>query len=171
MFVNQPRRVAALLAGVCLSLPMLALAAGDTAAGTAAKSTDKAVGQSALVKVSDAWIRPAVAGQMATGGFMSLTAEKNLTLVGVASPVAGSSELHEMAMDGDVMRMRPVSSVALPAGKTVSLRTGPGHQHLMLMDLKRPLKEGDEVRLTLKLRTPDGKALSQTVAVPVKSGH
>ena len=155
MSVNQPRRVAALLAGVCLGLPMLVCAA------------DK----DALVKVSDAWIRPAVAGQMATGGFMSLTASKNLTLVGFASPVAGASELHEMAMDADVMRMRPVSSIALPAGKTVSLQTGPGHQHLMLMDLKRPLKEGDEVRLTLKLRTPDGKALSQTVKVPVKNGH
>jgi copper(I)-binding protein len=153
MSVNQPRRVAALLAGVCISLPVLALAAG--------KST--------LVKVDDAWIRPAVEGQMATGGFMRLTAKRNLTLVGFVSPVARSSELHEMAMDGDVMRMRPVPSIELPAGKTVSLQTGPGHQHLMLMDLRQPLKVGDEVRVTLKLRTPDGKALTQTVKVPVKS--
>jgi copper(I)-binding protein len=153
MSVNQPRRVAALLAGVCISVPMLALAAG--------KST--------LVKVDDAWIRPAVEGQMATGGFMSLTAKRNLTLVGFVSPVARSSELHEMAMDGDVMRMRAVPSIELPAGKTVSLQTGPGHQHLMLMDLRQPLKVGDEVRLTLKLRTPEGKALTQTVKVPVKS--
>jgi copper(I)-binding protein len=134
-------------------------------------AVDKTAGKNALVKVDDAWIRPAVAGQMATGGFMSLTAKKNLTLVGFVSPVARSSELHEMAMDGDVMRMRAVPSIALPAGKTVSLQTGPGHQHLMLMDLRQPLKAGDEVRLTLKLRTPDGKSLTQTIKVPVKNGQ
>lgn len=160
MSVNQPRRVlairvAVLMAGVGVSLPMQAFAAG----------------KSALVKVEDAWIRPAVEGQMATGGFMSLTATKKLTLVGFVSPVARSSELHEMAMDGDVMRMRAVPSIELPAGKAVSLQIGPGHQHLMLMDLKQALKAGDEVRLTLKLRMPDGKALTQTIMVPVKNGQ
>jgi len=156
MPLNRPHRFAAALAGVCLSLPLLALAA------------DK----SPLVKVDNAWIRPAVPGQTATGGFMQLTATKDLVLEGVSTPVAGESELHEMAMDGDVMRMRPVPSISLPAGKTVSLQTGPGHQHVMLMGLKQPLKVGDEVSLTLKLRqTGSKKTLKQEIKVPVKNGQ
>lgn len=155
MSTNQNHRFTALFAGICLSVPLLALAAG----------------KSELVKVEEAWVRPAVAGQMATGGFMRLTATKDLVLTGVSSPAAASSELHEMAMDGDVMRMRAVPSIELPAGKAVSLQTGPGHQHLMLMDLKQPLKVGDEVSLTLKLRQPGGKkTFKQEIKVPVKSG-
>lgn len=123
-----------------------------------------------LVKVSDAWIRATVKGQSGTGGFMNLTASQALTLTGFSSPVAADSELHEMAMDGGVMRMRAVPSLLLPAGQTVSLRPGMGGQHLMLMDLKRQLKEGDEVVLTLLLRTADGKAVKQDIKVQVKSG-
>jgi hypothetical protein len=147
--------VAAVL-GAALSLPGLASAAGKPE----------------LVKVDEAWIRPAVQDQMATGGFMKLTASKDLVLTGVSSPVAATSELHEMSMEGDVMRMRPVQSIELPAGKTVALQTGPGNRHLMLMDLKRPLKVGDEVSLTLKLRQAGAKkTFTQTVKVPVKAGQ
>jgi copper(I)-binding protein len=126
--------------------------------------------QSALVQVSDAWVRPAVPGQSATGGFMTLTAQRDLTLVGFHTKVAGETELHDMVMDGDVMRMRALDSLSLPAGQPVVLRPGPGGKHLMLMGLKGPLKAGDELPLTLKLRTPDGKALTQTVRVPVQAG-
>lgn len=156
MLLNRSPRLAAVLLGACLSLPLLASAAG----------------KQALVKVDEAWIRPAVPGQMATGGFMKLTASKDLVLVGVSSPAAGSSELHEMAMEGDVMRMRAVPSIELPAGKTVVLQTGPGNKHLMLMGLKQPLKVGDEVSLTLKLRQAGAKkAFTQTVKVPVQAGQ
>lgn len=101
---------------------------------------------------------------------MSLTASQPLTLVGFSTSAAAESELHEMAMDGDVMRMQAVPSLPLPAGQTVELRPGMGGHHLMLMGLKQQLKEGDEVALTLKLRTADGKTLTQDVKVPVKSG-
>jgi periplasmic copper chaperone A len=123
-----------------------------------------------LVLVDKAWVRQAVPGQTATGGFMTLTASRDLTLVGFASPAAGETELHDMVMDGDVMRMRAMPSLTLPAGQPVVLRPGVGGQHLMLMGLKRPLKAGDELTLTLKLRTPDGKSLQQTVKVPVMAG-
>jgi periplasmic copper chaperone A len=123
-----------------------------------------------LVQVDNAWVRQAVPGQSATGGFMTLTASRDLTLVGFASPAAGETELHDMVMDGDVMRMRAMPSLALPAGQPVVLRPGVGGQHLMLMGLKRPLKAGDELPLTLKLRTPEGKLLKQTVKVPVMAG-
>jgi periplasmic copper chaperone A len=101
---------------------------------------------------------------------MTLTAQRELTLVGFRTPVAGESELHDMVMDGDVMRMRALDALNLPAGQPVVLRPGPGGQHLMLMGLKRTLKAGDVLALTLKLRTPEGKVLTQTVRVPVNKG-
>ena len=65
----------------------------------------------------------------------------------VSSPVAGVVEIHEMSMDGNVMRMRAVSGIDLPAGKSVDLK--PGGFHVMLMDLKQVLKAGETVPLTL----------------------
>lgn len=68
-------------------------------------------------------------------------------LIGVASPAAGSTEIHQMAMDGGVMKMRAVSAVEIPSGGKVELK--PGGYHVMLLDLKQPLKAGDKVPLTL----------------------
>lgn len=155
-------RALALSALAVMAAPQHALAAGKPAA--AVKPAE------ALVKVDKAWIRATVKGQSGTGGFMSLTAAQPLTLVGFSTSVAAESELHEMTMDGNVMRMHAVPSLPLPAGQTVELRPGMDGHHLMLMGLKRQLKEGDEVALTLKLRAADGKTLTQEVKVPVKSG-
>lgn len=125
--------------------------------------------QPPLVKVDNAWIRASVKGQSGTGGFMDLTASRAFSLTGFRSAAAKDSELHEMAMDaGGVMRMRPVDSLPLPAGQTVSLRPGASGHHLMLMGLKRQLKEGDKVVLTLQLRAADGQNLTQKIVVPVK---
>ena len=121
-----------------------------------------------LLVVDGAWIRPAVPGQQATGGYMRLTAARDLSLVGFSTPVAAEAQLHEMAMVGDVMTMREARPVALPAGQVVALQPGNGQRHLMLMGLRKPLKEGDQVRLTLKLRTPAGQAVTQVVSVPVR---
>ena len=114
---------------------------------------------SAGVQVDQAWVRPSVAGQQGTGGYMKLTAQKNLRLVRVSSPVAGVAEVHEMKMDGQVMTMRPIKALELPAGKTVELK--PGGLHLMLMDLKRPLLAGSSVPLTLVLQ--DGRGVESRV--------
>lgn len=105
----------------------------------------------APVQISQAWVRATVAGQKATGAFMTLQARENLRLVGVRSPVAGVAEVHEMRMEGDVMRMRALSVLALPAGQTVELK--PGAYHIMLLDLKQPLKAGEQVPLELLLET------------------
>ncbi|WP_081961660.1 copper chaperone PCu(A)C [Aquabacterium sp. NJ1] len=157
-----------------LSACLLALACGGlTSVAHAADKVPAKVGskvEASLVKVEGAWIRATVKGQSGTGGFMNLTASQPLTLVGFNSSVATESELHEMAMDGNVMRMHAVPSLPLPAGQTVELRPGMDGHHLMLMGLKQQLKEGDEVALTLKLRTADGKTLTQDIKVPVKSG-
>lgn len=101
----------------------------------------------AQVVVKDAWVRTTVAQQKATGAFMQLTAERDTRLVEVHSPVAGIAELHNMSVDHDVMRMRQVEGINLPAGISVALK--PGAYHIMLMDLRRPLGEGQRIPITL----------------------
>ena len=73
------------------------------------------------VKVEEPWVRGTVAQQKATGAFMRLTADKNARLVAVSSPVAGVVEIHEMAMEKDVMKMRAIPGLDLPAGRTTEL--------------------------------------------------
>ena len=120
----------------------------------------------AQVEVKDAWVRATVSQQKATGAFMSLTAAKNTRLVQVTTPVAGVAEIHEMSMADNMMRMRAIDAVELPAGKTVELK--PGGFHVMLLDLKQAIKEGDEIPLTLVLEGADGKRTNQNVKVQAR---
>ncbi|MCG2584406.1 copper chaperone PCu(A)C [Massilia sp. TS11] len=121
----------------------------------------------AEVSVSDAWVRATVPVQKATGAFMVLKADKDLRLVGVETPLAGVAEVHEMKMDGNVMQMRAMAGLDLPAGKDVKL--APGGYHIMLMQLKQQVKEGDSVPLTLILEDKAKKREKQTISVPAKA--
>lgn len=112
----------------------------------------------AQLSVVQPWVRATVPQQKATGAFMQLTAQNDARLVDVKSPVAGIAEVHEMSMDGQVMKMRRLhAGLELPAGKAVELK--PGGYHIMLMALKRQLQEGESVPLTLVLEDKDGKRL------------
>jgi len=122
---------------------------------------------SAQTTVKDAWVRSTVAPQKATGAFMQITSAQGGKLVSAQSPLAGVTEVHEMAMDGNVMKMRAVPALELPAGKAVDLK--PGGYHVMLMDLKQPLKEGESVPLTLVVEGKDGKRETLELKVPVKA--
>lgn len=117
--------------------------------------------------VEGAWMRSAVPGQSGTGAFMRLTAREPMQLVGASTPVAGSAEVHEMKMEGDVMRMRPVARLELPAGQPVELK--PGGYHLMLTDLKRPVLADTSVPVTLLLRNAKGVESRLELSVPVRS--
>ena len=119
----------------------------------------------AQVSVSEPWVRGTVESQMATGAFMRLTAATDARLLGARSPVAGIVELHEMALENNVMRMREISRLDLPAGRTVELR--PGGYHVMLLDLKRTLKPGEEVPITLEIEQ-GGKRMSVQVKAIVR---
>lgn len=121
---------------------------------------------SAQVSVRDAWVRATVPAQKSTGAFMQLQAAQPVRLVGVRSPVAGVVEIHEMAMVGNVMRMRAVPGVDLPAGQPVDLK--PGGYHVMLMDLKGQVKEGQTVPLTLVVEGADRKRQSVEVKAQVR---
>jgi periplasmic copper chaperone A len=130
----------------------LALAAGSAAAQT---------------EVKEPWIRATVPGQMGTGMFAQITSARGGKLVSASSPMASIVEIHEMAMDGGVMKMREVPAVELPAGRSVELK--PGGFHVMLMDLKQTMKAGDVVPVTLVVQGGDGKRESITVRAEVKA--
>ena len=120
------------------------------------------------VDVQGAWARATVQGQMASGAFMKLTAKTDTKLVGISSPVAGVVEVHEMKMEGDIMKMRALEGgVDLPAGKSVELK--PGGYHVMLMDLKMPLKKDTTIPMTLVFKDAKGVQSTMAIKVPVST--
>ncbi len=121
----------------------------------------------AQVTVKDAWVRATVPQQQATGAFMQLTAAKDVKLVAASSPVAGVVEIHEMAMENNVMKMRAVAGgLDLPAGKTVELK--PGGYHVMLINLKGQVKAGDTVPVTLVVEGKDGTRQNIELQAPAR---
>ena len=118
------------------------------------------------VDVKDAWVRTSVPGQKATGAFMKLTAKDGAKLVAASSPVAGVTEVHEMKMEGDIMKMKAVAGgLDLPAGKTVELK--PGGYHVMLMDLKAALPKDSTIPLALVFKDAKGVESRLELKVPV----
>jgi hypothetical protein len=134
---------------------------------TLATLTLVAAAAQAQVTVKEAWVRATVPQQKATGAFMQLTAAQDTKLVAGSSPVAGVVEIHEMAMDNNVMKMRQVAGgLALPAGKVVDLK--PGGYHVMLMDLKGQIKDGDTVPVSLVFEGKDGKKQTVEIKAPAR---
>jgi len=115
----------------------------------------------AQVTISNPWVRGTVGGMKATGAFMEITSRADTRLISAASPAARIVEVHEMAMVDNVMRMRAIPAIAVPAGKPVELR--PGGYHVMLIDLVKPLEPGATVPITLTFEGKDGKR--ETVAI------
>jgi len=118
----------------------------------------------ANINVSEAWARATMPGQPVSGAYMQIRSDADARLVGVSSPAVPRVEVHEMKMDGDVMRMREVKAIELPKGKTVSLQ--PGGFHIMLMNLQKPIAAGDVIPLTLVVES-GGK--QQAVEVKVEA--
>jgi periplasmic copper chaperone A len=121
----------------------------------------------AQVTVHEPWVRATVPQQKATGAFMQVTAAQDARLVEVRSPLAAVVEIHEMKMENDVMRMRAVPGIDLPAGKPVDL--GPGGYHIMLLDLKRQVKAGEVVPMTLVVEGKDKKRQTLELNVPARA--
>ena len=116
------------------------------------------------LRIEDPFARATLPNQPVAGGFMviSNTGDTDDTLVAARSAAAARMEIHEMAMDGDVMRMRELSGgLVIPAGETVMLK--PGGYHIMFMELSGPLVEGSETEVTLTFE----KAGEVTLALPV----
>ena len=116
------------------------------------------------VQIENAYTRATVPGQQAAGGFMKIENKGAADqLVSASSPVAGEVQLHEMAMEGNVMKMRQVKDIAVPAGGAVELK--PGGLHLMFMNIKAPLTAGETVPVKLKF----AKAGEVEVKMPVNA--
>lgn len=121
----------------------------------------------AQTTVSDGWVRGTVPAMKATGAFMNIVSAQGGKLVSASSPVAGIAEVHEMKMEAGVMKMGPVPALDLPAGQTVALK--PGGYHVMLMELKQQIKEGDTVPLTLVVENKGGKKETLELKLPVRA--
>jgi hypothetical protein len=120
----------------------------------------------AQVTVKDPWVRATVPQQKATGAFMHLRSPRDARLVEARSPVAGVVELHEMAMEKEVMKMRAVPGIDIAAGKGAELK--PGGYHVMLMELKGQVKEGDMVPITLVVEYKDKKRQTIEIQAPAR---
>ena len=104
--------------------------------------------------VSNAWARATAPGQKIAGAYLKITSATAAWLVGGTSPLAKRVEVHQMTMDDNVMKMRPIARLELRAGTVVELK--PGGYHLMLIDVARPLVKGDTVPLTLIVEDRNG---------------
>jgi copper(I)-binding protein len=138
------------LAGIALVLAAVALHAHEYKLGA--------------IAIGHPHARFTVAGQTAGGGFMKLVNNGAADrLLSASAPVCDRVEMHTMRMEGDVMRMRQLETIELPASKTVELK--PGGLHLMLVGLKAPLKAGERFPLTLRFE----KAGEVTVEVAIEA--
>ena len=116
------------------------------------------------IKIENAYVRATAPGQPAAGAFMKIensgTADQ---LVSASSPAAGEVQLHQMSMEGNVMKMGQVKDIAVPAKGSVDLK--PGGYHIMLMNIKAPLRAGETVPVKLKF----AKAGEVEVKLPVNA--
>jgi copper(I)-binding protein len=120
----------------------------------------------AQIKVENAWVRAIVPKQQATGAFMKITSVEAVKLVAVTTVLAKTNEIHEMKMEGDVMKMRAhLNGLDIPANTTVELKSG-GY-HVMMMELEQTIKAGDTV--TLQLQFINAKGNKQVVTVNAKA--
>jgi len=117
------------------------------------------------LQVEAAWARAIVKGQGGTGAFMTFTAREPLVLLGAETPAAGIVEIHQMKLEGDIMKMRAVDKLALRAGEAVAFN--PGGYHFMLMDLKAAFAAGSRIPLTVLFRDAQGKPRQLKLTVPV----
>lgn len=148
------------------TLTLIAISAALSSAGMA---TTAAAASAPKVAAADAWCRPAPAGALAGGCYVTLTAKADDRLVAVETTAADHGEIHNMSMDGGVMRMRKLTDgLALPAGKAVTLK--PGGDHIMIIAPKVALKEGAKIPLTLKFKTAAPVAVEAVVRTPPMPG-
>lgn len=127
--------------------------------------------------ISQAWSRATPGGAKVAGGYVTIENKGTAPdrLIGGSADIAGKFEIHEMAMDNGVMKMRPLDKgLTIEPGKTVKF--APGGYHLMLEQLKKPLKQGDKVPLTLEFEKAGKVAVSLDVQgvgaqAPGDAGH
>lgn len=125
-----------------------------------------ALSASAQIKVENAWVRATVPQQQATGAFMKITSSETVKLLAITTTVAKTNEIHEMKMEGDIMKMRAhLNGLEIRANTPLELKSG-GY-HLMMMELDKAINAGDVV--PLKLEFTDAKGKDKIVTVNAKA--
>ncbi len=154
--------------GIKRGVPRVPLAAWRSIAGGALLAAALAAPAAAgppLVAVDGAWVRGTVEGQSGSGAYMRLTSRENAQLVGASSPVAEHVEIHEMHTVNDMMTMRRIDRLALPAHTPVAL----DHDyHVMFIGLRRQLLPGQTVPIALRVLDAHGQLQTIRVAAPVR---
>jgi len=123
-------------------------------------------GLAGSVDVSDAWTRATMPGQAVAGVYLHVKSTLKARLVGVTSSSAKTAEIHSMSHEGGVMKMRKLDFLDLPAGETVALE--PGGDHVMLFDIRQPLKAGEHIKLMLVVEQ-GGKRINVPVDAEVRA--
>ena len=119
------------------------------------------------VVVTQAWARATVAAQSASGVFMQIAVSEDAVLIGATSPIAADVQVHQTSQKDNVVRMEHLKSgLALPANQTTELK--PGGSHLMLMQLKQQLNDGELIQLDLKIADKSGAESTVQLNVPVR---
>ena len=121
------------------------------------------------VAIMDAWARASAPGQTVGAAYMTFMSADDSTFIRAETPVASSVEIHSMTMNDGVMKMRMLPELPLKAG--IEEKLAPGGFHLMLFDLKKPLKAGEQLDLTLTFRDATGKVTQQMVTLPIKEAE
>lgn len=119
------------------------------------------------VTVTEPWVRGVVKGQTETGAFMTLKSTEATRLIGATSPVAKVVQIHEMKMHGDMMMMRPVKALPVPANTPFELKPE-GSYHVMLIGLMKPLAKGDMVPIKLTFSSKGGTKSTVDVQAEVR---
>ena len=144
-----------------MSFKFLALAASLVVASAA-------LAQTTQLEVSNAWAR-ATPGKAENGAaYLTIQSPTADRLLSLSSPVAKKAELHTMSMEGMVMKMRPLASLDIPAGQPVTLK--PGGDHIMLIGLNGPLREGQSFPLTLTFENAGAREVTVAVEKPGAAG-
>jgi copper(I)-binding protein len=120
-------------------------------------------GDTAAIQAQEAWARASIGTARPAAAYLTLTntGETPVSVTDIETPVAGRAELHRTRSEDGVMQMVPAETVEIPPGGTVAM--APGGLHVMLMDLVRPLNEGERFALTLRLS--DGREIKATVPI------
>ena len=119
------------------------------------------------IVVKNAWVRAPAPGAEVTAAYMAIQVTEPMTLTSATSVAAKAVEVHSMSMKNGVMEMREIKTLDLKPGKPVKLE--PGGFHLMLIDLKQPLKAGDSVDLVLNFTDRKGAIAAKGMTIPVKT--
>jgi copper(I)-binding protein len=144
-----------------MSVKFLVFAAGLFVANAA-------LAQTGQLEVNNAWARASIGKADNSVAYLTILSPAADRLVSISTPVAQKAELHSMTMKGMVMEMRPLAGLDIPAGQPVTLK--PGGEHIMLLGLYQPLREGQSFLMTLNFEKAGPQAVTVTVEKPGAAG-